>query len=141
MATYFDPHRNSNIDYTNVKKVLDDALPAMPHLEAPLRGQFVGTAGTCSPTIRRSPASSSRLAVRRMPTMPSITCGRSYGTIITFCYLIISKIGPQAWRQSRTWTSDKNSFASSRSLQKSSIKMSFVPQGSSTSDINRPTVR
>ena len=28
---------------------------ATPHLEAPLRGQLVGTAGTCSPTIRRSP--------------------------------------------------------------------------------------
>ena len=27
MATYFDPNRNSNIDYTNVKKVLDDVLP------------------------------------------------------------------------------------------------------------------
>ena len=73
--------------------------PATPHLEAPLRGQLVGTAGTCSPTIRCSPASSSRLAVRRMPTMPSITCGRSYGTIITFCYQIISKIGPHACRQ------------------------------------------
>ena len=38
--------------------------PAMPHLEAPLKGHLVGTAGTCSPTIRRSPASSSRLAVK-----------------------------------------------------------------------------
>ena len=28
MATYFDPNRNSKIDYTNVKKVLDDVLPA-----------------------------------------------------------------------------------------------------------------
>ena len=27
MATYLDPNRNSKIDYTNVKKVLDDALP------------------------------------------------------------------------------------------------------------------
>ncbi|XP_037438883.1 uncharacterized protein LOC119306875, partial [Triticum dicoccoides] len=27
MATYFDPNRNSKIDYTNVKKVLDDVLP------------------------------------------------------------------------------------------------------------------
>ena len=27
MATYFDPNRDSKIDYTNIKKVLDDALP------------------------------------------------------------------------------------------------------------------
>ena len=27
MAMYFDPNRNSKIDYTNVKKVLDDVLP------------------------------------------------------------------------------------------------------------------
>ncbi|XP_044421995.1 uncharacterized protein, partial [Triticum aestivum] len=27
MATYFDPDRDSKIDYTNIKKVLDDALP------------------------------------------------------------------------------------------------------------------
>jgi len=28
MATYLDPNRNSKIDYTNVKKVLDDVLPS-----------------------------------------------------------------------------------------------------------------
>ena len=27
MATYFDPNRDSKIDYTNIKKVLDDVLP------------------------------------------------------------------------------------------------------------------
>ena len=27
MATYFDPNRNYKIDYTNIKKVLDDVLP------------------------------------------------------------------------------------------------------------------
>ena len=27
MATYFDPNCNSKIDYTNIKKVLDDVLP------------------------------------------------------------------------------------------------------------------
>ena len=140
MATYFDPNYNSKIDYTNIKKVLDDVLPGYAKSGGTFTRQFVSTASTCSPTIRRSPASSSRLAVRRMPTTPSITCGRSYGTIITFCYQIISKIGPQAWRQSRTRTSDKNYFASSRSLRKSSIKMSFVPRGSSTSTINCPTV-
>src|SRR5512140_165717 len=52
--------------------------PATPNLEAPSPGLFVSTASTCSPTIRRSAASSSRLAVRRVPTTPSITCGRSY---------------------------------------------------------------
>ena len=27
MATYFDPNRDSKIDYRNIKKVLDDVLP------------------------------------------------------------------------------------------------------------------
>ena len=27
MATYFDPNCDSKIDYTNIKKVLDDVLP------------------------------------------------------------------------------------------------------------------
>ena len=91
--------------------------PGTPDLEAPSPGQFVGMASACLPTILSSATSSSRLAVRRMPTMPSITCGRSYGAIITFCYQIISKIGPRACRQSRTRTSDRNFFASSRSLR------------------------
>ena len=30
MATYFDPDRQSNVDYTNVKKVLDDDPPDTP---------------------------------------------------------------------------------------------------------------
>ena len=141
MATYFDPNRNSKIDYTNVKKVLDYVLPRYAKPGGTFTGLFVSTASTCSPTIRRSAASSSRLAVRRVPTTPSITCGRSYGTIINFCYRVNSKIGQRACRQSRTRTSDKNSFASSRSLRTSSIKMSFIPRGSSSSDINRPTLR
>ena len=140
MATYFDPDRQSNVDYTNVKKVLDDVLPGYAQSGGTFTRPIRSTASMCSPTIRRSAASSSRLAVRRVPTTPSITCGRSYGTIINFCYRVNSKIGPRACRQSRTRTSDKNSFASSRSLRKSSIKMSFIPRGSSTSEINRPTV-
>ena len=74
------------------RKFLMMFSPATPNLEAPSPGQFVSMASTPSHTIRISAASSSRLAVRRMPTTPSITCGRSYGTIITFCYQIISKI-------------------------------------------------
>ena len=73
--------------------------PATPNLEAPSPGQFVSTASTCSHTIRSSAASTSCLAVRRMPTTPSVTCGRSQGTITTFCYQIISKIGPRTCRQ------------------------------------------
>ena len=37
MATYFDPNRNSKIDYTNIKKVLDDVLPGY----AKSRGTFI----------------------------------------------------------------------------------------------------
>ena len=36
MATYFDLNRNSKIDYTNIKKVLDDVLPVY----AKSRGTF-----------------------------------------------------------------------------------------------------
>ena len=77
MATYFDPNRNSKIDYTNVKKVLDDVLPG-----------YAKSGGTFTRIVRKygkhmfshirsSATSSSHLAVRRMPTTPSITCGRS----------------------------------------------------------------
>ena len=141
MATYFHSDYQSKKDYTNMKKVLDDALPGYAAsggtFKRPVRryGRHVFTHNTTFPCVKQPPA------VRRMPTTPSITCGRSYGTIITFCYQIISKIGPHACRQSRKRTAEKNSIASSRSLRKSSIKMSFVPRGSSTSDINRPTVR
>ena len=141
MATYFDPNRNSKIDYTNVKKVLDDVLPAYAKSGGTFTravrkyGKHVFAHNPTFRCVKQPPG------VRRMPTTPSITCGRSYGTIITFCYRVDSKIGPRACRQSRTRTSDKNSFASSRSLRKSSIKMSFVPRGSSTSEINRPAVR
>ena len=94
MATYFDSGRQSKKDYTNIKKVLDDALPGYATSGGTFTGQFVRTASTPSHTIRISAASSSRLAVRRMPTTPSITCRRSYGTIITLCYEIISTHGP-----------------------------------------------
>ena len=42
MATYFDPNRNSKIDYTNVKKVLDDVLPG-----------YAKSGGTFTRTVRK----------------------------------------------------------------------------------------
>ena len=42
MATYFDPDRQSNVDYTNVKKVLDDVLPG-----------YVKSGGTFTRPIRK----------------------------------------------------------------------------------------
>ena len=140
MATYFDPDRDSKIDYTNIKKVLDDALPGYAAsggtFKRPARryGRHVFTHNTTFPCVKQLPGGQkdAYYALHHM---------RAIVRDITFCYQIISKIGPQAWRQSRTRTFDKNFFASSRSLQKSSIKMSFVPRGSSTSDINRPTMR
>ena len=141
MAMYFDPNRNSKIDYTNVKKVLDDVLPG-----------YAKSGGTFTRAVRKynkhvfahnttfccvkQPPGGQKDAYYALHHMRAIV-----RTIITFCYQIISKVGPRVCRQSRTRTSDKNSFASSRSLQTSSIKMSFIPRGSSTSDINRRTVR
>ena len=42
MATYFDPNRQSNVDYKNVKKVLDDVLPG-----------YVKSGGTFTSPIRK----------------------------------------------------------------------------------------
>ena len=102
MATYFDSDRQSNKDYTNIKKVLDDVLTGYAKSGGTFRRPICRYGKHVFTHIMTFLASSSRLAVRRMPTTPSITCGRSYGAIITFCYQIISKIGPQAWQQSRT---------------------------------------
>ena len=42
MATYLDPDRDSKIDYTNIKKVLDDALPG-----------YAASGGTFKRPVRR----------------------------------------------------------------------------------------
>ena len=113
MVTYFDPNHNSKIDYTNIKKVLDDALPGYAAsggtFKRPVRryGRHVVTHNTTFSCVKQPPGgqTDAYYALHHMRA--------SYGTIITFCYQIMSKIGPQAWRQSRTRTSDKNSFASS----------------------------
>ena len=42
MATYFDPDRQLNVDYTNVKKVHDDVLPG-----------YVKSGGTFTRPIRK----------------------------------------------------------------------------------------
>ena len=97
MATYFDSDRQLKKDYTNIKKVLDDALPGYAKSGGTFRRPICRYDKHVFTHVTTFPCVSSRLAVRRMPTTPSITCGRSYGTIITFCYQIISKIGPQAW--------------------------------------------
>ena len=44
MAMYFDPNRNSKIDYTNIKKVLDDVLPGY----AKSGGTFIRAVGKYS---------------------------------------------------------------------------------------------
>ena len=141
MATYFDSDRQSKKDYTNIKKVLDDALPGYAKSGGTFKrpvcryGKHVFTHVTMFPCVKQPPGGQ-KDAYYALHHMPAIV-----RDLITFCYQIISKIGPRACRKSRTRTSDKNSFASSQSLQTSSIKMSFIPRGSSSSDINRPTVR
>src|ERR1043165_1349853 len=80
-------------------------------------------------------------STQEMPTTPSITCGLSYGTSSSLRCHLISSSGPNACQKSKTPTSDKNSFASSRTWQESSPKMSSVARGSSTSTINCQTVK
>ena len=61
MATYFDPNRNSMIDYTNIKKVLDDVLPGYAKsggtFAKPVRryGSHVFTHNTMFPCVKKPP--------------------------------------------------------------------------------------
>ena len=61
MATYFDPDRDSKIDYTNIKKVLDDALPGYAAsggtFKRPARryGRHVFTHNTTFPCVKQPP--------------------------------------------------------------------------------------
>ena len=61
MATYFDPDRDSKIDYTNIKKVLDDALPGYAAsggtFKRPARryGRHAFTHNTTFPCVKQPP--------------------------------------------------------------------------------------
>ena len=61
MATYFDPDRDSKIDYTNIKKVLDDSLPGYATsggtFKKPVRryGRHVFTHNTTFPCVKQPP--------------------------------------------------------------------------------------
>ena len=141
MATYLDPDRDSKIDYTNIKKVLDDVLPG-----------YAKSGGTFTRAVRKygkhmfshntkfccvkQPPGGQKDAYYALHHMWAIV--RDHHQL-----LLPDSLKDWAARLSATQdgTSDKNSFASSRSLRTSSIKMSFIPRGSSSSDINHPTLR
>ena len=61
MATYFAPDRDSKIDYTNIKKVLDDALAGYAAsggtFKRPARryGRHVFTHNTTFPCVKQPP--------------------------------------------------------------------------------------
>ena len=61
MATYFDPDRDSKIDYTNIKKVLDDALPGYAASGGTVKrlvrryGRHVFTHNTTFPCVKQPP--------------------------------------------------------------------------------------
>ena len=63
MATYFDLDRQSNVDYTNVKKVLDDVLPGYTKSGGTFRrpiyryGKHVFTHVTTFPCVKQPPGS------------------------------------------------------------------------------------
>ena len=63
MATYFDPDRDSKIDYTNIKKVLDDALLGYAKSGGTFRrpicryGKHVFTHVTTFPCVKQPPGS------------------------------------------------------------------------------------
>ena len=62
MATYFVPDRDSKIDYTNIKKVLDDALPGYAKSGGTFRkemcryGKHVFTHVTTFPCVKQPPS-------------------------------------------------------------------------------------
>ena len=61
MATYFDPDRQSNVDYTNIKKVLDDVLPGYAKSGGTFRrpilsyGKHMFTHVTMFPCVKQPP--------------------------------------------------------------------------------------
>ena len=61
MATYFDPNRNSKIDYTNIKKVVDDVLPGYAESGGTFKrpifryGKHVFTHVTMFPCVKQPP--------------------------------------------------------------------------------------
>ena len=63
MATYFDTDRDSKIDYTNIKKVLDDALPGYAKSGGTFKrqicryGKHVFTHVTTFPCVKQPPGS------------------------------------------------------------------------------------
>ena len=63
MATYFDSNHQSKKDYTNIKKVLDDALPGYARsggtFKRPVRryGKHVFTHNTTFPCVKQPPGS------------------------------------------------------------------------------------
>ena len=93
MATYFDSDRQSKKDYTNIKKVLDEALPGYARsggtFSRTIRryGQHVFTHNTTFPYAKQPPGGQkdAYYALHHMRVI--------YVTIITFCYQIMSKMG------------------------------------------------
>ena len=63
MASYFDPNRDSKMDYTNIKKVLDDVLPGYAKSGGTFRrpicryGKHVFTHVTTFPCVKQPPGS------------------------------------------------------------------------------------
>ena len=62
MDTYFDSNRNSKIEYTNIKKVLDEALPSYARsggtFSRPIRryDKHVFTHNTMFPCVKQPPS-------------------------------------------------------------------------------------
>nr|BDI54557.1 putative reverse transcriptase [Triticum aestivum]BDI54625.1 putative reverse transcriptase [Triticum aestivum] len=73
MATYLDPDRDSRIDYTNIKKVLDDVLPG-----------YAKSGGTFAKPVRR-----------RVRFPESTTTGRSVGDRFTVSAVTVTKVPPR----------------------------------------------
>ena len=141
MATYFDPNSNSKIDYTNIKKVLDDVLPA-----------YAKSGGTFTKAVRKygKHMFSHKTKFYCVKQPPGGQKDAYYAlhhmrAIVRDHHHLLLPNNLKDWAASLSAVQDadliQEFFASSRSLQTSSIKMSFIPRGSSSSDINHPTVR
>ena len=141
MATYFDSDRQLKKDYTNIKKVLDDALPGYAKSGGTIRrpicryGKHVFSHITTFPCVKQPPGGQ-KDAYYALHHMRAIIRDHNH-------LLLPNSLKDWTARLSGIQGADlrQEFFRIQSEFAESSIKMSFVPRGSSTSNINCPIVK
>ena len=141
MATYFDPDRDSKIDYTNIKKVLDDALPGYAAsggtFTRPVRryGRHVFTHNTMFPCVKQPPGGQ-KDAYYALHHMRAIVRDHNH---------LLLPNNLKDWAASLAAIQDADIRQEFFHIQSEFAEIIhqdvLLPRGSSTSIFNRPTVR